>query len=110
MELKHVILPIMKNPCAEIFLSRIPGAQPMKFKLQDPNIVKFRRKYKFSRKWYIAEFDVKYYNEVDEWCTKQFGKHDKCPDAWSRWWHRYEYSIHFRDEKDYILFVLKWHD
>jgi len=68
-----------------------------------------KKKYTFSRaKWYIAEFNVTCYFEVDKWCEKQFGKHDNRPNAWSRWWHRYESSIHFRDEKDYILFVLRW--
>lgn len=101
-------------PCSEIiirFKPRIFIDDTFMIIDPDPNIVKFHKKYKFSRKWYIAEFNEKYYNEVDEWCAKQFGKHDKRPDAWSRWWHKYELSIHFRDEKDYILFVLRWsHD
>jgi hypothetical protein len=65
-------------------------------------------KYKFSRNWYQAHFDSQYYFEVDEWCAKQFGPHPKHPDAWSRWWHKFEDSILFRDEKDYILFMLRW--
>ncbi len=66
-------------------------------------------KYSFSRaKWYVAEFDLKDYDEVRQWCSTQFGKHDGCTDAWSRWWHRYETSIHFRDQKDYVLFMLRW--
>lgn len=65
-------------------------------------------KYKFSRKWYVANFNTSDYTLVNDWCTANFGPHDKRPDAWSRWWHRYESSIHFRDEKDYILFMLKW--
>lgn len=65
-------------------------------------------KYKFSRNWHQAHFDSQYYFEVDEWCTKQFGPHPKNPDAWSRWWHKFEDSILFRDEKDYVLFMLRW--
>lgn len=66
-------------------------------------------KYKFSRaNWYIADFEEKYYWEVEEWCTKHFGPHPKFPDAWSRWVHKYENKIHFRDEKDYEWFVLRW--
>lgn len=66
-------------------------------------------KYKFSRaKWYQAEFDTQYYQEVEEWCAQHFGPHPKRPDAWSRWWHKFENSILFRDEKDYVLFCLRW--
>lgn len=65
-------------------------------------------KYKFSRKWYQAEFHPDNYFAVDEWCAQQFGPHPKQPDAWSRWWHKFENSILFRDEKDYVLFMLRW--
>ena len=66
-------------------------------------------KYTFSRNnWYQAKFDVDNYFAVDEWCEKQFGPHPKRPDAWSRWWHRFEDSILFRDEKDFVLFSLTW--
>lgn len=66
-------------------------------------------KYKFSRaNWYVANFDHKHYFEVEEWCEKHFGKHPARPDAWSRWVHKYEDQIHFRDEKDYVLFMLRW--
>lgn len=65
-------------------------------------------KYQFSRKWYQAYFDVRNYTEVDIWCETQFGPHPKQPDAWSRWWHKFEDSILFRDEKDYLLFMLRW--
>ncbi len=66
-------------------------------------------KYKFSRaNWYQAEFDDRHYFEVEDWCHKQFGPHPANPDAWSRWWHKFHNSILFRDEKDYILFTLRW--
>jgi hypothetical protein len=72
-------------------------------------------KYKFSRaKWYTAEINdnslwrmSKEYNNVIEWCTEQFGPHPKNKDAWSRWWVGLGY-IRFRDEKDYMLYQLKW--
>lgn len=65
--------------------------------------------YKFSRKnWYQARFDANYYFEVEAWCERQFGPHPKRPDAWSRWWHRFEDSILFRDERDFVLFSLTW--
>lgn len=78
------------------------GFFPMKIqKVNEP-------KYKFSRKWFKANFDTRYYYEVHEWCEKQFGPHPKRPDAWCRWWHKFEDSILFRDEKDYVLFLLRW--
>ena len=64
---------------------------------------------KFSRaNWYVAEDDDRHYFEVEEWCAKHFGPHPKNPDAWSRWVHKYSEKIHFRDEKDYVLFMLRW--
>lgn len=89
------------------------GGHSMFFTMQsqhkDPNITKFHQRYKFSRaKWYVIEFDVKNYTAVVHWCTQQFGAHPKYPDAWSRWWHRYETSIHFANEDDAILFKLTW--
>jgi hypothetical protein len=66
-------------------------------------------KYKFTRaKWYEADYDWIQYDEVRTWCTEQFGKHDIHPNAWSRWDHKYEGKIFFRDEADYVLFTLRW--
>jgi hypothetical protein len=71
-------------------------------------------KYKFSRaKWHTVEIgDGMWrlgleYNEIIEWCTEQFGKHPNKPDAWSRWWVGVG-EIHFRDEKDFVFYKLKW--
>jgi len=80
------------NLCREILLPRKPVS-----------------KYKFTRaKWYEADYDWVHYNEVRMWCREQFGPHDIHPDAWSRWNHKYEGKILFRDEADYVLFMLKW--
>ena len=67
-----------------------------------------KSKYQFSRNWYVAEFNVDDYTDVVHWCKEQFGPHPKHPDAWSRWEHRYENKIHFRDAKDYNWFVMRW--
>ena len=71
-------------------------------------------KYKFSRaKWYTVDVGVglwrlgREYNEVIEWCTEQFGAHPVKHDAWSRWYVGVG-QIYFRDEKDYVLYQLKW--
>lgn len=83
------------NLCREILLPMYPEPK-------EP-------KYKFSRaQWYVAEFDWKDYDQVDQWCTEQFGSQPDCPDAWTRWYHHYSHKIHFRDEKDYVLFMLRW--
>ena len=66
-------------------------------------------KYKFSRaKWYVAEYDNKHHFEVLAWCSQQFGPYPARPDAWSRWVNMYSEKIHFRDEKDYQWFLLRW--
>lgn len=72
-------------------------------------IPKSKSKYKFSRaKWYDAKFDVKKYAEIKTWCIQQFGPLNPIPDAWSRWFPLGYGQMRFRDEKDYILFVLRW--
>jgi hypothetical protein len=66
-------------------------------------------KYKFSRaNWYVADYNWIHQGEVYEWCTQQFGPHPTQHDAWSRWDHRYEGKIYFRDAKDYEWFLLRW--
>jgi len=71
------------NLCKEIMLPTSPVKQ---------------QKYQFSRaNWYQAEFDDRHYFEVDAWCSQQFGLHPSRPDAWSRWWHKFQNSILFRD-------------
>jgi len=93
--------------------ANMAGVQPMTgyvgkvFKMR--RYVTPQSKYKFSRaKWYVAEFDIDDYTDVVHWCRDQFGPHPNNPDAWSRWVHRYEDRIHFRDERDYQWFVLRW--
>lgn len=65
-------------------------------------------KYKFSRKWHVAEFNWQDYDAIHEWCEEQFGPHPKNPDAWCRWHQRSMGQIHFRDERDAAMFVLRW--
>lgn len=114
-----VLMPMIRQVFPSLIAQSILGVQPMtgnvgriftlNVKYEDPSIAKFHKKYKFSRaKWYVVEFDEKNYSAVDQWCAEHFGPHPKRPDAWSRWWHRYETSIHFRDEDDAVLFKLTW--
>ena len=71
-------------------------------------------KYQFSRvKWYTVDIGrgvwklSQEYNKIIEWCTEQFGPHPNRHDAWSRWWVGVG-TMYFRDEKDYVMFLLRW--
>lgn len=67
-------------------------------------------KYKFSRnKWNWVEINSMaddYYERLD-WCEQQFGPQPKNPDAWTRWYVGWG-MLKFRDEKDYMLYQLRW--
>ena len=103
-----ITLPVIKNPRPMLVAPLIGGSNLCK-EIILPMFPQTKSKYRFSRaKWYEAEYDWIHYGEVCEWCTKQFGPHPNQQDAWSRWDHRYEGRIYFRDEKDYVLFVLRW--
>ena len=109
---QQILLSALRNALPNLMAQQIVGVQPM---TSTDNIFTMKAsytpqsKYKFSRaNWYVADFNLKDYHEVESWCAEQFGPHPKRPDAWSRWFHKYEDKIHFRDEKDYILFVLRW--
>ena len=65
-------------------------------------------KYKFSREWLKADYRHEDYDKVVIWCIEHFGPPDRKPDAWSRWRHAYFDQMWFRDQADYILFVLRW--
>lgn len=88
------------NLCKEIMLPTSPVKQ---------------EKYRFSRaKWYTAELHGNStwifsdeYNNIIAWCTEQFGAHPTKQDAWSRWWVGLG-EINFRDEKDFVLYQLRW--
>jgi hypothetical protein len=116
--MKNVILPMISKMMPSLIAQQIIGVQPMTTKAanvfrikstpQDPNIVKFHKKYRFSRaKWHEATISFKDGPAIWEWCTERFGKQDKNPDAWSRWYIAIN-TIRFRDEKDYLMFLLRW--
>ena len=76
-------------------------------------------KHKFSRaKWFEAKRSPSvpgsdwpagpaYSREQYSWCVTQFGPSPLHPDAWCRWHMIYD-RFRFRDERDYILFTLRW--
>ena len=116
---QHILLPMIRQVYPSIIANQILGVQPMNGAVGGVFALRAnyspQSKYKFSRaKWYVAEINdnslwrlSKEYNDMIEWCTEQFGPHPKYKDAWSRWWVGHG-DIRFRDEKDYVLFVLKW--
>ena len=112
---QQILLPIIKQLTPTLLASSILGVQPMssdvgeiftkKFKVAQPAA----NKYKFSRaKWYYADHHYDEYYDVMAWCKEQFGPRPKRPDAWTRWCDVHIDRIRFRDEKDYLLFLLRW--
>jgi hypothetical protein len=107
--MNYKLHPYQENLCKEIMMT----AQEQLCTLgvyYAPYIPKIMKpKYQFSRaNWFKANFDHRKYNEVQEWCTDNFGPQPRFPDAWSRWVHTYEDQIFFRDSKDYEWFMLRW--
>jgi hypothetical protein len=110
---QQILMPMITKLAPAVLAYDILGVQPMTGSVGEIFTMKanfrYETKYKFSRtKWYEADYDWIHYGEVNTWCKEQFGPHDKNPDAWSRWDHKYEGRIYFRDEKDYVLFMLRW--
>ena len=103
-----ITLPVIKNAKPVLVAPKIINTNLCK-EIILPMFAQPKPKYKFSRsKWYEVEFHWTDYDEIVDWCKEQFGPHDNQPDAWSRWVHTYEDQIHFRDQNDYVLFVLRW--
>lgn len=89
------------NLCKEII---IPG-----YPKTSTSLNRLMPKYQFSRaKWYVAEVSWNNYIEAIAWCTDQFGSRPKVSDAWTRWFDNYGDRIFFRDEKDYMWFMMRW--
>ena len=102
-----ITLPVIKNARPVLVAPKIINTNLCK-EIIIPMFTQLPSKYKFSREWHVATYNYNYYHEVFEWCTQHFGPHPSAPDAWSRWVHKYEDQIKFRDEKDYAWFVLRW--
>jgi hypothetical protein len=80
-----------KNLCNEILLPMKPAS-----------------KYRFSRaKWYEAKVP-RDQQAAFAWCMKQFGPEPTITDAWTRWYFNVNRTFRFRDEKDYVMFILRW--
>ena len=111
--LRQMIRKIMPASLAQQLMS----VQPMTVQVGEIFNYTPNPKYKFSRaKWYeaISAADmsspwpfVKYSREQYSWCIEQFGPSPLHPDAWCRWY-MIDDHYRFRDEKDYVLFILRW--
>lgn len=114
--IKEIALKVMRQTVVE----SIMGVQPMPpgagsiFQLRSS----FRPpkaqtpKYNFSRhKWYEATLqgNVRDPNwlQARNWCAENFGSHPKHRDAWCRWYCTGR-LYRFRDEEDYLLFLMRW--
>lgn len=70
-------------------------------------------KYKFSRVWHEVGLPFSGLENGFEnnprllWCTEQFGPRPDRPDAWCRWY-VWGLTIRFRDQQDYMLYLLRW--
>jgi hypothetical protein len=107
-----LLIPILRTALPKLMAQSIVGVQPMSIgAVYAPYIPKMKpeSKYKFSRaKWYEADHRYEDYEEVIAWCTEHFGPRPRYPDAWTRWCDIHIDRIRFRDEKDYVLFCLRW--
>ena len=107
--MNYKLHPYQENLCKEITMTAQEQLCTLGFYYAPYIPYMIKPKYKFSRtKWYEAVFDINKYTDVVQWCTEHFGPHPRSPDAWSRWNHKYEDRIYFRDSKDYEWFMLRW--
>lgn len=110
--MKFTDLTIFTNLCQEIVTPPYTMTIP-KSRHEQP-----KPKYKFSRQWYevvvpLSCFDYNLNPGVFKddsrllWCAEQFGPQPDHPDAWSRWYVQ-GLTIRFRDQQDYMLYLLRW--
>jgi len=110
---QQILMPMIKQLTPALLAHSILGVQPMTGPVGEIFTMKanygYQPKYKFSRaKWYEADHRYDDYDEVIAWCTEQFGPRPRRPDAWTRWCDIHIDRIRFRDEKDYMMFLLRW--
>lgn len=60
--------------------------------------------------WYMADlFNTNHaWNEINKWCYQQFGPRSAVPTPDARWINHLNSTWCFRDESDYLLFMLRW--
>jgi hypothetical protein len=118
---QKVLLPMIRHVWPNTIAQQIIGCQPMTGPVGEIFTISAgyrpKSKYKFSRaKWYEADRAIdhsspwlfmRYNREQFSWCVAQFGPAPDYPDAWSRWYMIND-RFRFRDERDYILFTLRW--
>lgn len=105
---------LIRNLKPTLLAQHIVGVQTMPFPVYQAfsrinRINSVKSKYNFSRaKWYVATYNYLDGVEIGKWCAEQFGPHPTQADAWSRWCCENNLKIRFRDEQDYVWFILRW--
>jgi hypothetical protein len=120
MDIKNVRLPIISRIIPSILAYEILSVQPMppsagliftmtKNRFGKPMDPVLEPKYKFSRKWYTvnSKWHLIDTTEIHDWCVANFGRSPLRPDAWTRWYRRFN-VFYFRDSEDYVLYCLRW--
>jgi len=70
----------------------------------------------FRKLQYSTLIDAKKHRDAGKWCLKQFGKRWEAightDGSWAMFWagriDSDKYIFHFVEEKDYVLFILRW--
>lgn len=112
-----VIIPLIRQTFPNVIAQQIVGVQPMTGIGGTSSYfdVKYHYhkhpRYKFSRKWFVGEIahnNVYPLVDIENWCKDNFGLQPINPDAWCRWYRYSTRKFYFRDEKDYVLFTMRW--
>ena len=112
-----VIIPLIRQMYPTVIAQQIVGVQPMtssgypSLYLDLTYHYHKHPRYKFSRKWFMGESnhnDIDSLVDIENWCIDNFGPHPMNPDSWCRWYRYSTKKFYFRDEKDYVLFLLRW--
>jgi len=118
---QKAVLSIIRQTVPDLLANDIVGVQPMSMSMgafyapyiplqfyQKDTRVFTKKPMNFSRaKWYRVDIEPQDWKDALNWAEEQFGRKPKNPDAWSRWYTGL-CSITFRDERDYIMFTLRW--
>jgi hypothetical protein len=112
-----VLIPIIRQIYPALFAQDLISVQPMTgpigniFTLKPtysrPKIQIYCGSAEAELDWSDSNDSVNH-TDMSEWCEQQFGPHPKNPDTWSRWYQFGWGQFRFRDERDYMLFLLRW--
>ena len=111
----NILIPMIRTALPSLIAQQIVGVQPMTTSATGVFSMDLRiphhshPRYKFSRQWHIGRVSYDQNgDEVFKWCEGTFGSSPKNPDAWCRWYRYSGKQFYFRDEQDFVLFMLRW--